>query len=326
MNHIERNGEVEITDAHDFDPAATFGCGQCFRWEADADGSGAYIGVAMGRVARVRREGGSVFVSGTAADFDTVWRGYFDLDRDYAQIRRQVGIDGFMREAAEYGAGIRILRQDKWEALCSFIVSQRNNIPRIKKIIAELCKRFGDAIDFRGGEFPKTAENPDILNNPHATENPETRKNPHAAENPDVAKHDHITAYYTFPPPERLAGLREGDLAPLRCGYRAAYIIGAAQAVADGAIDLDALAGGNADDARAALKRLRGVGDKVADCVLLFGLHMLDAFPRDVWINRAIAERYGTGFDPAVFAPYAGVAQQYIYHYIRNQVSAKAID
>lgn len=279
MNHIERNGEVEITDAHDFDPAATFGCGQCFRWEADADGSGAYIGVAMGRVARVRREGGSVFVTGTAADFDTVWRGYFDLDRDYAQIRRRVAIDGFMREAAEYGAGIRILRQDKWEALCSFIVSQRNNIPRIKKIIAELCKRFGDAIDYRGA------------------------------------------THYTFPTAEKLAGLREDDLAPLRCGYRAAYIIDAARAVAGGAIDLDALAGGSADDARAALKRLRGVGDKVADCVLLFGLHMLDAFPRDVWINRAIAERYGQGFDPSVFAPYAGVAQQYMYHYMRNQGS-----
>jgi N-glycosylase/DNA lyase len=322
MNHIERNGEVEITGAHDFDPAATFGCGQCFRWEADADG--AFIGVAMGRVARVRREGGSVFVSGTAADFDAVWRGYFDLDRDYAQIRRQVSIDSFMHDAAEYGAGIRILRQDKWEALCSFIVSQRNNIPRIKKIIAELCKLFGDAIGFRGGEFPHTTENPDILKKPHAAEKPDNPKspeitgNPEIAGNPDVAKHDHTTIFYTFPPPEKLAGLREADLAPLRCGYRAAYIIDAARAVAGGAIDLDALAGGSAEDARAALKRLRGVGDKGADCVLLFGLHMLDAFPRDVWINRAIAERYGRGFDPAVFAPYAGVAQQYMYHYIRS--------
>lgn len=306
MKLIERDGEVEIAGIGDFDPAATFGCGQCFRWEAEPDGSGAYVGVAMGRVARVRREGGSLFVSGTAADCQNVWRGYFDLDRDYAQIRRQVGIDGFMREAAEYGAGIRILRQDKWEALCSFIVSQRNNIPRIKKIIAELCKLFGDAIEFRGGEFH------------HTTENPDNQKNPEITGNPEIAEKDNTTTFYTFPAASTLAGLREHDLAPLRCGYRAAYIIGAAQAVADGAIDLDALAGGNADDARAALKRLRGVGDKVADCVLLFGLHMLDAFPRDVWINRAIAERYGKGFDPSVFAPYAGVAQQYIYHYVRN--------
>jgi N-glycosylase/DNA lyase len=238
------------------------------------------------------------------ADYHTVWRGYFDLDRDYAQIRQRVSIDGFMQKAAAYGAGIRILRQDKWETLCSFIVSQQNNIPRIKRIIAKLCEMFGDAIGFRGGEAP------------YAAENPECRKN-HG--NPDAAQPSCTKVYHAFPPPERLASLREDDLAPLRCGYRASYIIGAARAVASGALDLDALAGGSAEDARAALKGLRGVGDKVADCVLLFGLHMLDAFPRDVWINRAVAERYGPGFDPAVFAPYAGVAQQYMYHYIRGR-------
>jgi len=91
----------------------------------------------------------------------------------------------------------------------------------------------------------------------------------------------------------------------------------AAGAVATGAVDLDALSRGTPDTARAALKKLKGVGDKVADCVLLFGLHMLDAFPLDVWMKRAVSEHYGSDFDPAIFSPYAGVAQQYIFHYRR---------
>ena len=271
-----RGGEVEITGAADFDPAKIFECGQCFRW--DADGRGEYTGVAFGRAARLRRDGESIFITGTLEDFETAWRGYFDLDRDYEQIRERLCIDDFMRKATGFGAGIRILRQDKWEALCSFIISQCNNIPRIKKIISTLCREFGDSFSF-GDEV-----------------------------------------FFAFPSAARLALLGEEDLAPLRCGYRAEYIIGAAKAVASGALDLDAMSIGSAADARAALKKLRGVGDKVADCVALFGLHMLDAFPLDVWMKRAVAEHYGPDFDPSVFSPYAGVAQQYMFHYARNNM------
>ena len=274
MKYIQRNDEVEVTGLTDFDAAKIFGCGQCFRWDADADG--AYTGVAMGRVARVRQEGGSVFISGAAEDFETIWRSYFDLDRDYAAIREQLCIDDFMRRATDFGAGIRILRQDSWEALCSFIISQCNNIPRIKKIIASLCGLFGDRIEFRGGE------------------------------------------YFSFPAAERLASLREEELDPVRCGYRAAYIVGAAKAVSGGAPDLDALARADAVAARAGLKKLRGVGDKVADCAMLYGLHMLDSFPLDVWMKRAVGRFYGPGFDPQVFSPYAGVAQQSMFYYIRS--------
>lgn len=273
MIYIDRGGEVEIAGTTDFDLGRTFECGQCFRW--DADGSGAYTGVAFGRAARLRRAGGSIFITGTMEDFETIWRLYFDLDRDYGKIREQLCIDDFMREASTTGAGIRILRQDGWEALCSFIISQCNNIPRIKKIISSLCGEFGDSIDFGG------------------------------------------MTYFTFPSAHRLATLRETDLAPLRCGYRAGYIIGAAQAVASGDLDLGTLSRGAQEDARAALKKLRGVGDKVADCALLFGLHMLDAFPLDVWMKRAVAGHYGPDFDPSVFHPYAGIAQQYIFHHTR---------
>ena len=274
MEYYDRGGEVEITGVNDFDPAKIFECGQCFRW--DADENGVYTGVAHGRAAHIRRTGESIFISGTPEDIRTVWHEYFDLDLDYAEIRGNLSADDFVRTAAEYGAGIRILRQDRWEALCSFIISQCNNIPRIKKIISSLCREFGDSFEFDG------------------------------------------TVFYTFPSAEKLAALDAGALAPIRSGYRAGYVIGAAKAVATGELDLDALSRAAPGEARAALMKLHGVGSKVADCAVLYGLHMLDAFPLDVWMKRAVAQHYGPGFDPGIFSPYAGIAQQYIFYYMRN--------
>ena len=274
MKYTIRGGETEITGVGDFDLVKIFECGQCFRWESDING--VYTGVAMGRAARLRREGGSVYLSCGIGDFETVWYNYFDLSRDYTEIRRLLSTDDYMQKATKFGTGIRILRQDKWEALCSFIISQCNNIPRIKKIITALCREFGDRFMFDGNEF------------------------------------------YSFPTAERLAELTAEDLAPIRCGYRAAYIAEAAKSVSSGDIDLDALSKKSPEDARKTLKMLHGVGDKVADCVMLFGLNKLDAFPRDVWINRAIKTQYGPKFDPAIFSPYAGIAQQYMFYYTRS--------
>ena len=276
MTCIDRDGEVKIAGVSDFDLVRTFQCGQCFRW--DANEYGVYTGVAKGRVARLRRVGDNILVSGTVEDFEAVWRDYFDLDRDYENIRKLLCIDDFMQNATAFGAGIRILRQDSWEALCSFIISQCNNIPRIKKIISTLCSEFGEKLQFEGG------------------------------------------VYYAFPSPDRLAGLNAADLNILRCGYRAEYIISAARAVAGGALDLDSLSRMTPDAARAELKKLRGVGDKVADCAILYGLNMLGAFPLDVWMKRAVAKYYGQSFDPGIFSPYAGIAQQYIYYYSRHRV------
>ena len=277
MECIGHKYEVEITGVSDFDLGRIFECGQCFRWNADRDGI--YTGVVKNRAARVRRVGLSVFISGSMEDFETLWREYFDLDRDYEEIRRELCLDEFMQKATAYGAGIRILRQDKWEALCSFIISQNNNIPRIKGIINSLCRLHGERLEFECGER------------------------------------------YGFPSAEKLAGLDAEDLAPIRCGYRAEYIIRAARDIAAGKVNLENLAHDTPDAARAALKKLHGVGNKVADCAVLFGLNMLDAFPMDVWMKRAIAEHYGPGFDPAVFGPYAGIAQQYIFYYTRNKAS-----
>jgi len=257
----------------DLNPTATFECGQCFRWNADADGI--YHGIAFGEAASVspkrdtvERCGDGAILRCSEGAYERVWRDYFDVDTDYDAIRRHVSINAHMEQAAQFGAGIRILRQEPWEALCSFIISQCNNIPRIKKIVETLCALFGDEI--ADGQF-------------------------------------------AFPNAERIALLDEADLAPLRAGYRDRYIINAARAVAFG----DGM-----PTTMAELLRLDGVGIKVASCVALFGLHDLDAFPIDTWMKKALARHFDASFDPAVFSPWAGVAQQYMFYYERSGAAA----
>ena len=274
MQYRQAGKEIEIFELDDFDLERIFECGQCFRW--NADGAGVYTGVAMGRALRIRKRGDSVFMTSPSEDFENIWHGYFDLDLSYREIRGRLCIDDYMKEATDFGAGIRILRQEKWEALCSFIISQCNNIPRIKKIVETLCRELGDAIEFEGETF------------------------------------------YTFPAPEKIAALDEAALAPCRMGYRAAYIIAAAKKVAAGELDLDALARETPEAALTELKKLVGVGDKVANCAVLFGLHMLNAFPVDVWMKRAVEKHYGKDFSPKIFEPYAGIAQQYMFFHARS--------
>lgn len=274
MEITEKEGAVFVATEDDIDLVKTFECGQCFRWEAEADGS--WTGVAMGKAANIRKVDGGFEISGTKEDFETVWLDYLDFRRDYRTLRANICIDDYMKKASDFGAGIRILNQDRWETLCSFIISQCNNIPRIKKIVETLCRMYGDEIDFRG----------------------EKR--------------------WSFPSAERIAALTAEDLAPLRSGYRAPYIIAAAKAVASGEIDLEALSKGEIAESRKTLKTLPGIGDKVADCVLLFSLRMPKAFPVDVWMKKAIAEHYPDGFDPSVFGENAGLAQQYMFYYQRS--------
>ncbi|MBR7081917.1 MAG: DNA-3-methyladenine glycosylase 2 family protein [Oscillospiraceae bacterium] len=275
MEYLYKNGVIEFCPNDDFDPVKIFECGQCFRWNAEPDGS--YTGVAMGRAANVKMRGDTVLISGEKEDFTEIWHDYFDLGTNYGDVRRSLCIDDYMREASDYGAGIRILNQDRWEALCSFIISQCNNIPRIKKIVEALCALFGDRTELYGRE------------------------------------------YFTFPTAERLAALTADDLAPIRSGYRAPYIVEAAKAVASGEIDLDRLSETTPEEARRVLKSINGIGDKVANCAILFSLRMTEAFPIDVWMKKAIAEHYGSGFDPKIFGKYAGLAQQYMFYFQREE-------
>ena len=267
-----------LCSALEMDIVKTFECGQCFRWNADEDG--AYWGIAMGCPAKLWVRGGMVYIKSSGSI--EMWREYFDLDRDYQELSRGFSAAGeYLSMCASYGQGIRILRQEPWEALCSFIISQCNNISRIKGIIERLCSNFGRPVEFEGRRF------------------------------------------YTFPSPEKLASLPEGALDVLRCGYRAPYISAAALAVAGGELDLDSLIKSDSSTAKRSLMALPGIGEKVANCVVLFGLYHMEAFPIDVWIRRALKEHFPADFDPACLGDYAGLAQQYIFYYARSTGDGK---
>lgn len=257
----------------EFDLEQTLNCGQSFRWRRGADGS--FTGAAGKYPARIRQEGDNVTIV-SAAD-EAFWWHYFDIETDYCALKRLFCSTEQLVTPCLCAGGIRILRQDGWEALASFIISQNNNIKRISGIIERLCEHFGDPI----GE-----------------------------------------GLYAFPPPERLAGCTVEDLAPLRCGFRARYLIDAAQKVCGGTVRLDALATLPLADARAMLMQIVGVGRKVADCALLFGFYRLECFPVDVWIGRALKELFADGF-PEELAPYAGIAQQMLFHYMRTRPRQK---
>ncbi len=267
---------MQISNTHAFNAVHTFECGQCFRWNCDDEG--VYTGIADGRVCHIKnrelicRDGDEEF-----------WGRYFDFDTDYAKIQSSlIGTDGELKKCIEFGCGIRILRQNVWETIVSFIISANNNIPRIKKIIEMLCQMYGDEIS------------------------------------------DGDKIYYSFPAPERLAVLECEDLAPLRAGYRDKYILDAAKKVASGEVDLSRLDAMEDAELKKTLMKIKGVGGKVADCIMLFSLGRFSVFPTDVWIKRILNEVYGVGeadimkFVSEKYGALAGFAQQYLYYYYRD--------
>lgn len=154
MKVYEKENSVVIEGALDFDPKHIFECGQCFRWKAEDDGS--YTGVAKGRVINVSREGNTVYLKNTnLEDFNKIWKSYFDLETDYAKIKNELkSMDEYLEKATEFGWGIRILRQDPWEMLISFIISSNNRIPMIQKAISNLSREYGTYIGkFNGVDY-----------------------------------------------------------------------------------------------------------------------------------------------------------------------------
>lgn len=249
----------------------TLDCGQAFRWSEKSDGI--WHGVAYSKAVDIVRNGDELIINGCFDEGDEkLWVEYFDLERDYGNICKNLKSDCHLKTAIEAFPGIRILKQEPWEALCSFIVSQNNNIPRIKGIIERLCVSFGN--DLGDGDF-------------------------------------------SFPCAEKLAVLTVEDLAPLRSGFRAKYIIDAAQKVASGEVDLKKLHTCDIDEARQELIKIKGVGAKVAECTLLYGCGRVDAFPVDVWVRRIMSELYPEGL-PECTNGVEGIAQQYLFHWRRN--------
>ena len=289
MDILYKNDCVILDSPQDFEPAHIFDCGQCFRFNRVSECS--YIGVAMGRAIEIEQRDGQIMLYTSKEDFDEIWRHFLDLDRDYGAIKSALGEgDEIMRGAISCGEGIRILNQDLWETIVSFIISASNNIPRIKGIIERLCEAFGSRIEYRG------------------------------------------RIYYSFPDAETINSLSLRDLAVIRAGFRDKYIKAAAEAVVSGALSLDALRSMPTPEAKKALMSVKGIGNKVSDCILLFGLGRADSFPVDVWIKRIMEFFYFDGEQPIKtisefadkkFGTLGGYAQQYLFFYAReNKIGA----
>lgn len=265
MEYIRKQNNICLYQP-DFDLDETLDCGQAFRWEkVPTEYKCTYIGFFLDRPLTISHDGECfIFHDTSEEDFLSVWADYFDLDTDYSEIKSRLSADETLKAACGFAGGIRLLRQDSWECLCSFIISQNNNIPRIKGIISRLCEHYG--------HFPTAVE---------------------------------------------MAGETPESLGFLRAGFRAKYLVDAAQKTAEGVLRLEKIPDMPIDEARKRLMTIKGVGPKVAECVLLFGMYRTEAFPVDVWIKRVMENYYPQGL-PKVTKGIEGIAQQYLFHYIRN--------
>jgi N-glycosylase/DNA lyase len=288
--------KIQLHASHPFDLDVTLCCGQVFRWDKKG---GWWHGVVGDRVFKVRQTNTELEFANADAKF--IGR-YFGLDDDLQEIREGIGRDENIKMALREFWGLRIIRQDSWECLISYICATYKSIAAIKQMLLRLSKKFGERTTLDGCDF------------------------------------------YTFPTPEKLANATESGLAACGLGYRARYVLETSKKICEGNFDLEGLRQMPYQQARKALCGFSGVGLKVADCVLLFSLGKLDAFPVDVWVKRALLKHYAEHFSDAFiqkmssqeslsnsayerlnefgrnyFGEYAGYAQEYLYHYERMQ-------
>jgi N-glycosylase/DNA lyase len=270
----------------DYDLGVTLNSGQVFRWQRDGS---AWVGV-VGRQ-WVRMEAGeNVLVVETASPVAD-WRSlmdYLQVNLELSKVLETFPQDAPMRAAVLACRGLRLLRQDPWECLASFILSSTKQIVQIQQIVAALCERYGEPLAVPPGQKPA----------------------------------------WSFPSAARLATAVEPELRACKMGFRAPYLLAAARQVAEGKLDLDSLRFQKVEEARAALLEVPGVGRKIADCVLLFAYGFQSAFPVDVWVMKALRQLYFPRrrvklprlhrFAAVHFGPNAGYAQQYLFHYVRT--------
>lgn len=283
----------------------TMECGQCFRYERVSrnDGTDEYITVVGEVLIRVAQSepGELIFPEMTSEVFERVAVPYFSLGRDLEAVRQNVAEhtdSEWLRHAADFGSGIAILSQDPWETIISFIISQNNNIPRIRKIVREISAEYG--------------VNLSIQNDYNSCPLSLIEGKP----NENICKA--CGRCYTFPSASDILKKPDG-LLPSKPGFRYGYILDAAEKIASGKVDIAKIKSENSYEyTLEALKTIKGIGDKVASCAALFGFGNLEAFPIDVWMKRAIDTYFGGKLDHTALGPYAGIAQQYIFHYIRN--------
>ena len=276
---------IEFANLKDFNIVHTLECGQCFRWKKEEDGS--YTGVIKDGIINISHDENNktILKCELNGDFNKCIEEYFDLNRDYSNIKEKISVDDSnMIEAIKYGYGIRILHQDSWEMLISYIISAANNIPRISKTIENISKAYGKKVMFEDKE------------------------------------------YYLFPTPEELGKASVEDLRSLNLGFRDKYVYSATRAVLDGKINLNEIENMTYKEAKKELMKLDGVGAKVADCILLFSMNKVEAFPIDTWIKKVMINLYNTkenlkDIEKCAlerFGEYAGIAQQYLFYYMRE--------
>lgn len=285
-NIVIENDKVILEGVRNFNIKQILECGQCFRWEKVGELN--YIGVAHGRVIEVIQENDKVTILNTnEEDFNNIWLDYFDLKRDYSEIKRGLEHDDILGKSVEYGYGIRLLNQEHFELLISFIISARNSIPSIMKTIKKISQKWGTPIEYKGN------------------------------------------TYYTFPTPEQLKDATEEEIKETGASFRSKYIVDTITKVNESSydFDLERISKLNADECHTALQNFKGVGSKVADCIMLFSMRKYSAFPVDVWVKRAMIFFYGAEdaslnkiriFARDKFGELAGFAQQYLFYYARE--------
>lgn len=276
-----------VLPAHDYDLAITLTSGQAFRWRSTEEG---WEGVIGSRWVRLRQLESGIVAAVAEPVADWRWlAAYLRLEEDLAAILSSFPSDSYLQAAVTACRGLRLLRQDPWECLASFILSATKQIVQIQQIIAVLCEHFGQPVAVPPGHPPA----------------------------------------FAFPTARELAARSEAELRACRMGFRAPNLLETARIVAEGRLDLSALGGMEQSEAGRRLQTLPGVGPKIANCVLLFAYAFPRAFPVDVWVMRALRNLYFPrrrptrrrleGFIDDRFGPYAGYAQQYLFHYIRTR-------
>jgi N-glycosylase/DNA lyase len=271
---------------NNYDLALTLASGQAFRWRRSGN---AWAGVIGSRWVRLRQEPDGIHAETATSEADWQWlRHYLQVEVDLERILTTFPDDPPMQDSMAACRGLRLLRQEPWECLASFICSSTKQIVQIEQIVGLLCRRFGQVLPVPPGTDETCA----------------------------------------FPSAERLAVASEAELRACKLGFRAPYLLGAADKVAAGEVDLTRLGEWPLEEARAALLTLPGVGIKIADCVLLFAYGFQQAFPVDVWIIKALQQLYFPKrraklprlrrFSQTHFGPYSGYAQQYLFHYMRT--------
>lgn len=278
--------KVTIKNIENFNIRQILECGQCFRWEKVRENN--YIGVAYGRVIEVIEEGDTLTILNTnELDFKNIWYEYFDFDTNYYKIKEELSKDEILKKSIDYGHGIRVLNQEPFEILISFIISARNSIPSISKTIKKISEAFGESIEYKG----KT--------------------------------------YYTFPSKEKLKGATLEEIKETGASFRSKYIIDTIEKLntVDKEYNLKYIKSLEADECHIALQKFKGVGAKVADCVMLFSMKKTSAFPVDVWVKRAMMHFYNREeaslnkmrvFARDKFKDLSGYAQQYLFFYARE--------